>query len=314
MQRIHIRTRTDTNLTRIVNLFIQDTSHILFRQSRSIVLHRNLHIIGLLTSIHLHASTRLSILSGILCQGINHEQSQRLIRLYPNISRFYRKRLLLCLKIPSSLFQHLKQWIQCKIFDIQTQRALTHLDPQSQDIVVLIDASDQFADVLEFGLLDFLFRQVIERNQFMHFIHHPVDIRCNPRHNEQTSLLDQILTLVLYQMLLMYILLFLQTTALFAQSNDSQTIFQRPGKIGNNHFEQRLILLLQFGFLMNLPKTDRLSFRILQHKRKTILHCRNHPILYGNDFHIRGSHQSLNLFLHRRHYGINHIFYRLSIR
>ena len=314
LQSIHIRSRPDPNLARIVNLFIQDASHIFFRQSRAIVLHRNFHIICLLTSVYLNASTRLSILSGILGQRINHEQSQRLIRFHPNISRLHRKRLLLCFKIPSSLFQHLKQWIQSKIFDIQTQRTLTHLNPQSQDIVVFIDACDQFADVLEFGLLDFLLRQVIERNQFMHFIYHAVDIRCNPRHNEQASLLDQVLTLVFYQMLFMYILLLLQTTALFTQSDDSQSVFQRPGKVGNNHFEQRLILLLHLGFHTNLPKTDRQSFRILQHEREAVLHYRNYPIFNRDDFHIRCSHQPLNLFLYRRHNGLNHIFHRLSIR
>ena len=257
-----------TNLARIVYLFVQDTIDVFLRQTRSVVLHRYFHIIRFLGCRDLDFASFLGVLPGILHECIHHEQSQRLVGLHPSFRRTDRQCLLLQFKIPSSFLQDLKQRIQGKVFNIQAQRPLPHLNPQGQDIVVLIDTGNQFPDVLILAFLDFFPRQVIERSKLVDFIHDPIYIRCNAGHQEQASFLYQVLSLVFYQMLLVYILFLLQPTTFIAQLNHGQSILQCPREIRNHHLQQGLVILPAIRPDLHLPIRHHLPFRILQRKQQ----------------------------------------------
>ena len=100
----------------------------------------------------------------------------------------------------------LEQCIQLKILDVQIQRTLTHLDPQGKDVVILIDASHQLIQIFVLAQFYLLVAQIVEGNELVHLINDSIDIRSDARYDEQTSLLDQVLTLVLYEVLFMHIL------------------------------------------------------------------------------------------------------------
>ena len=314
LQSLGIRCRLHPYLTRIVHLFVQDTSHILFRKSRSIVLYGYFYIIRLLTGIDLYLSPLLGVLPGILHQRIHHEESQRLVRLYPSLGRFHRKRLLLPLEIPPPFLQDLEQRIQGKVLDIQAQRTLTHLDPQRQNVIVFVDALNQLTDVLIFSLLDVLPRKIIEGRELMHLVHHPIYIRCNACHQEETRFLDEILPFVLHQVLLMHILFLLQPPAFVSQQNHRQAILQSPRKVRNHHFQQCPVFLLHARGHFDFPNTDDLPFRIPQQE---LILLRTHLLvlfLHRTNLHVRCTHQRHQFILHRCHDGRYHILQLLGIR
>ena len=208
--------------------------------------------------------------------------------------------------------QDFEQRVQGKVFNVQAQRSLSHLDPQSQDIVVLIDTGYQFADVLILAFLDFFLSQIIERSELVDFVHYPIYIRCNSCHQEQTSFLDQVLTLVFHQMLFVYILLLLQPAALIPQLNHRQTILQGPRKIRNNYFQQSFIVLFHIRSRLHLPIRHDPTFRILQREQhaRRILHFFTRRI----DVHIGCPHQIHQLFLDRCPDSLNYIFHLFGIR
>ena len=197
---------------------------------------------------------------------------------------------------------------------MQAQRTLSHLDPERQYIVVLLDASHQFAHVLILSLLDVLVRQISEGEQLMYLVHHPIYIRCNSGHEEEASLLHQVLTLVLHQVLLVYILLLLQSTALVTKHNHGQAVLQCPRQIGNNHLEQGSFFFPDAGGHFHLPHTDYLAFRVLQQEflfrwfRAFLL------FTHRTDRHVRSTHQNHEFLLDGCQDGLGHILQLLCIR
>ena len=227
--------------------------HILFGKSPSIVRNRDFHILFLLAGIYIYPTSRLGIFPCNFRQGVKHEKSERLIRLHHHIGRFYGQSLLLQFKILPALLNDLEQGIQFKVLDIQIQRTLTHLDPQGKDVVILIDASHQLIQIFVFANLYLLVAQIVEGNELVHLIDDSIYVRSDARNDEQTSLLDQVLTLVLDEVLLMHILFLFDALAFILQGNEGASVLQCPGKARHNHFEQGLVLLLQRGIYIDIP-------------------------------------------------------------
>ena len=127
-----------------------------------------------------------------------------------------------------SFSQQFKKFIQTKSLDIQAQCTLFHLNPQSQDIIVLIDGSYQLINILIFLPFDFLIIDKAFPVQFMHFVDNTVYIRMNTVDNGHTCFLHQILTFVSGNMLLINITLLFQPPALVSQRDGSHAIIQCP--------------------------------------------------------------------------------------
>jgi len=143
-------------------------------------------------------------------------------------------------------------------------------------------------------------------------VHDPIYIRCNAGHQEQASFLYQVLPLVFYQMLLVYILFLLQPTTFIAQLNHGQSILQCPREIRNHHLQQGLVILPAIRPDLHLPIRHHLPFRILQRKQQArfLLHL----FIRRINVHIRCTYQIHQLSLDRCLDGIHHIFHLFSIR
>ena len=195
--------------------------------------------------IYFNRSPLRRILTGIFSQCINHKQGQCTIGLYHQGGRFDFQLLLFHFKSTPSFSQQIKQFIQTECLNVQTKRTLLHLDPKCQNIIVFVDGSHQFINVL---VLLFLYLGVINISffrQLMYFVQNPVDIRINPVDDGHTSLLYQILTFVSCNMLLVDIPLFLQLISLVAQRSHHLFIFSSPYDIRFHYMHQCLLVPVQ---------------------------------------------------------------------
>ena len=227
-QGISIGGRLHTNLAGIVYLFTQNPVDILCRKSDTGIGYRYFHIIGLFTGCYLHPSPGRCILAGILGQRIDHEEGQSPVGLNIDIGTLHFQRQILSFESTPAFQQHIEQPTEAEVFDIEMQGTLTHLDPQRQYVIVFIDASREFTDVAVLTFLDGRVGQIIVSNEFMHFVNDTVNIRSNTRNNEQTSLLDHILALVLDKMTFIHILFLFEELTTVAQGDQGKTVFQCP--------------------------------------------------------------------------------------
>ena len=230
---------------RIIYFLTNNTRHIFLRNTTSVIFHRNLHIRIRSTCVDLDSSSFRSIFTGILRQRIYHKQSQRPVCLHHNSSRFNLQRLFFHLKGTPSFSQQFKQFVKTERFDIQAQRSLLHLDPQSQNIVILINSSYQFINVLILLLLYLFIINISLLRKLVHLIQNTVDIRINTIHNSHTSLFYQILTLISRNMLLIDIPLFFQLHPFVAQCFHHLFIVRRPDNIRFKHMHQSLFITVQ---------------------------------------------------------------------
>ena len=234
-----------SNHTRIIHFLTNDTRHIFFRNASSVIFYGNFDICIRSTCINFNRSSLRSILTGILCQRINHKQSQRPVRLHHNGSRFNLQRLLFHFKGTPSFPQQFKQLVKTERFNIQAQRSLLHLNPQSQNIVIFINRSYQFVNIL---ILLFLYLFIINISffrKFMHFIQNTVDIRIDAIYNSHTSLLYQILTLISRNMLFVDIPLLFQLHPFVAQCFHHLLVVSSPNNIRLQHMHQSLFIPIQ---------------------------------------------------------------------
>ena len=77
--------------------------------------------------------------AGIIGDGIDHEEGERLVCLHHGIGRLYHELDVLHLESQLTLVHNVKQWLQRETLYTQVQGSLTHLYPLGEHLVVLID-------------------------------------------------------------------------------------------------------------------------------------------------------------------------------
>ena len=298
---------------RIVHLLAQDTRTVLLRKPRSVVLHRNLHVIGRFFGRQAHPPPFLRVLAGILYQRIDHEESQSLVGLHASRGLAHRERLFLQLKRTVSLGEDGKQLLQVEILDVKAQRALPHLDPQSQYVVVFIDFCHQFVDVHQFAAAHRLLTVRWQNLKLAYLVHHSVDIGHNPRHDRQARLLHLVLALVLHEMLFVDILFLLQPLLLLIERYQVHAMLQCPGQVRQQQPDESLLLLANRSRQPQPQPShrDRLARRLeLEYLRNPFTRNRRSVLrlsfLTESDAHIAHSKQCLQFRFHDLDHRIGH--------
>ena len=134
------------------NLVIKEMCKLFFSHTVTGIFHRYLHILFSLRGRHLHLSTFLRKLPGIVGKGIQHKERQHSVCLYHRFSRFYLQIHTLHLEPSLASADDIKQLLQRETLNLQTQFTLTQLDPIGQHIVIGIDLICQFLDIGDIGL------------------------------------------------------------------------------------------------------------------------------------------------------------------
>ena len=189
---------------------MRDAFHVGLRKSPSVVRYGYFHVCIRLHGLHFHPATFRRVLTGILHQRVYHEKRQRLVCLDPSRCGLYVERLPFGVKSLAPFCQDGKKFIKGKSLNVQAQRALPHLYPQSQYLVVFVDTGRQLVDVTILSTFQVVTLQVAEGRQLMHLVDDTVDIgddACDDRH---TGSLDHVLTFVFDDMLFVDILFFFQ--------------------------------------------------------------------------------------------------------
>ena len=194
------------------------------RQTASVILNGYFHKIILLPGIDSHLTPLGSVLTCIFCQCIYHKESQCPVCLHTSIGRLYFQIQLFHFKSPAPFPQQFKKLIQFKNFDAQTQRTLLHLNPQSQNIIILVNGGNKLINILILFFFDSFIMDISHAYQFMHLVQNAVDVRMNTINNRKASLLNQILSFVSGNMPFMNIALFLQSALFLAKENGSHSV------------------------------------------------------------------------------------------
>ena len=119
LQLCRIRGSIHTNGPRIIHFLSQDTHTVLFRKTRSVIFHCNLHIVGCFFCGKAHFSTLLCIFTGIFHQRIHHEECQSLICFHTGRCFSHGQCLFFQIERTTPLGNHCKQLLQLKVFNVQ---------------------------------------------------------------------------------------------------------------------------------------------------------------------------------------------------
>ena len=186
----------------------------------------------------------MRVLTGIVGQGIQHEESKCLVGLNYCIGRTDLQGKSLQFEGLTAAGHHAEELVECKILDRKTQRTLPHLYPTGQNIIIIVYLVYQFFDVGIFVSAHVIGLGIVFRTQFFYFIANAVNIGQHALHNGKTSLTHYILTLVGSQVLVVDVLFFLQTAAFIAKLQHRQTVFECPYHKRHDHAHQRFKLFL----------------------------------------------------------------------
>ena len=119
LQLCRIRGSIHTNGPRIIHFLSQDTHTVLFRKTRSVIFHCNLHIVGCFFCGKAHFSPFLRIFTGIFYQRIHHKECQSLVCFYTSRRFSHGQCLFFQFERTTSLGNHCKQLLQLKVFNVQ---------------------------------------------------------------------------------------------------------------------------------------------------------------------------------------------------
>ena len=107
----------------------------------------NLHIVGRLAGRNIHLSVASRELSGVICQGVQHEERQHAVGLDNGCGGLHLKRHSFHGKAGLAASHHVEELLQGEALDVQGQFTLAQLNPLGQQVVLRIDVIGQFADV-----------------------------------------------------------------------------------------------------------------------------------------------------------------------
>ena len=226
----------------VIHFLAYDAGNIFRRQATPVIFNGYFHAVILLTGINPYLSSFRSIFARIFSQCIYHKESQCPVCLHASIGRLHFHIQLFHFKSPASFPQQFEEFIQFKCFNVQAQRTLLHLNPQSQNIIVLVNRGDKLVNILILLFFDSFVMDIPHAHQLVHLVQNTVNIRMNTVHNRQTSLFYQILPFVSGDVLFVDITLFFQPALFLAEGDGSPSVVQRPLYIRVDYLHHSLFI------------------------------------------------------------------------
>ena len=128
---------------------IEEVGELFLGHTLPSVLDGNLHTVGKFRSRDRHPTVATGKLSGIVGNGVQHEEGEHLVGFHDGLRRLYRQIHTFHLERRTALGEDVEECLQTEALDVQTEVSLTQLDPVGQHIVISIDLVGEFTHIVE---------------------------------------------------------------------------------------------------------------------------------------------------------------------